>query len=42
MSVPLRYMHTPNEMLSLGDIEAAIELLTEFVLNLKPGTDFTP
>ncbi len=42
MSVPLRYMHTQTEMLSLGDLEAAIELLTRFVLDLEPGTDFTP
>ena len=42
VSVPLRYMHTQNEMLSLGDVEAAIELLVAFVLRLQPGTDFTP
>ena len=42
VSVPLRYLHTQNEMLSLGDVEAAIELLTAFVLKLRPGTDFTP
>jgi putative aminopeptidase FrvX len=42
VSVPLRYMHTQNEMLSLGDVEAAIELLTAFVLRLQPGTDFIP
>ena len=42
VSVPLRYMHTQNEMLSLGDLEAAIELLTAFVMRLEPGTDFTP
>ncbi len=42
VSVPLRYMHTQNEMLSLGDVEAAVELLAAFVLRLEPGTDFTP
>jgi putative aminopeptidase FrvX len=35
-------MHTQNEMLSLRDLEAAIELITSFVMRLKPGTDFTP
>lgn len=42
VSVPLRYMHTPNETLALADVEAAIALLTEYVIALEPGTDFTP
>jgi endoglucanase len=42
VSVPLRYMHTPAEVLALKDIEDAAKLLTRFVLDLKPGTDFTP
>jgi len=42
VSVPLRYMHTQTEMLSLGDVEATIELLTAFVLKLQTGVDFTP
>lgn len=42
VSIPLRYMHTPTEVLSLKDLEAAVKLLTRFVLDLAPGTDFTP
>lgn len=42
ISIPLRYMHTPTEVLALKDLDAAIKLLTRFVLDLKPGTDFTP
>jgi putative aminopeptidase FrvX len=42
ISIPLRYMHTPTEVLALCDLEAAVKLLTRFVLDLKPGTDFTP
>jgi putative aminopeptidase FrvX len=42
VSVPLRYMHTPTEVLALSDMEGAVKLLTRFVLDLKPGTDFTP
>jgi endoglucanase len=42
VSVPLRYMHTPTEVLSLADLETAAKLLAAFVLRLEPGCDFTP
>ncbi len=42
ISIPLRYMHTPTEVLCLTDLEAAVRLLTRLVLDLEPGTDFTP
>jgi endoglucanase len=42
VSVPLRYMHTPTEVLSLGDLDHAAELLAAFVMRLEPGCDFTP
>ncbi len=42
VSIPLRYMHTPTEVLSLKDLDAAVKMLTRFVLDLKPGVDFTP
>ena len=42
ISIPLRYMHTPSEVLSLKDLDSAVALLTRFVLDLAPETDFTP
>ncbi|MRS13217.1 MAG: M42 family peptidase [Actinobacteria bacterium] len=42
VSVALRYMHTPTEVLALSDVENTAKLLAAFVLRLKPGTDFTP
>ncbi len=42
VSVPLRYMHTPSEVLSLKDLENTAKLLAAFVKRLEPGTDFTP
>jgi endoglucanase len=42
VSIPLRYMHTPTEVLALKDLEAAVKLLTRFVLDLEPAVDFTP
>lgn len=42
VSVPLRYMHTPNETLALSDVEATVKLLAEYVIALDPDTDFTP
>jgi len=42
LSVPLRYMHTPNELLSLADLENTAKLLAAFCAKLKKGQDFTP
>ncbi len=42
ISIPLRYMHTPTEVLSLKDLDLTVKLLTRFVLDLGPQTNFTP
>lgn len=42
VSVPNRYMHSPNEMVDLGDLERAAALLAAFARRVTPGTDFTP
>ena len=41
LSVPLRYMHSPNEMASLADVERAARLLAAFARGLPPDVDFT-
>ena len=42
VSVALRYMHTPTEVLSLGDLDHTAALLTEFVLGLDQRASFIP
>ncbi len=42
LSIPLRYMHTPNEVVSLSDLENAARLLAAFIEALDPGMDWTP
>ena len=42
LSVPLRYMHTPNELLSLTDLENPARLLAAFCAIVKKDQDFTP
>jgi putative aminopeptidase FrvX len=40
VSVPLRYMHSPVELVSLADIQVAAELIAEFAKRLEPGMSF--
>jgi endoglucanase len=42
ISVPNRYMHSPNEIVSLADLEAASRLIAAFVRELGPEMDFVP
>ena len=37
LSIPLRYMHTPSEMVDLEDIENTVKLLVSFAKSLKQG-----
>ncbi len=42
LGVPLRYMHTPCELLSLTDVENCAKLMAAYCRRVKPFTDFTP
>jgi endoglucanase len=42
LEVPLRYMHTPTEVVSLSDIEEAARLMAAYCRRVTPETDFTP
>ena len=42
LAIPLRYMHTPVEILSLGDLELAIDLLTAVLSRVEKGVSFVP
>ena len=42
VGVPLRYMHTPCELLSLTDVENCARLMAAYCRKVKPDTDFTP
>lgn len=42
ISIPNRYMHSPNEMIELSDVENAAKLIAAFVGELTPETDFIP
>jgi len=42
VSVPNRYMHSPNEMVALADVERAARLLAAFARKLGPDASFIP
>ena len=41
VSIANRYMHSPNEMVSLDDVDRAADLLAEACRSVTPETDFT-
>jgi endoglucanase len=41
VSVPNRYMHSPNEMVALDDLDRAAQLLAGFARRVTKDTDFT-
>jgi endoglucanase len=41
VSIPLRYMHSPVEMVDLDDVEASVELITAFAARLDEDVDFS-
>ena len=40
LSIPLRYMHTPGEIVDLAVVEQCVQLLVEFTKSLKKGERF--
>ncbi len=42
VSIPSRYMHSPNEMVDLRDLENAARLLAGFARRVTPEMDFVP
>ena len=42
VSVPCRYMHSPNEMVDLEDLDRAAALLAAWTRRLQSGTSFLP
>jgi endoglucanase len=42
VSVPNRYMHSPNELVSVVDLHSTARLIAAFIRRLGPDTDFTP
>ena len=40
LSVPNRYMHSPNEMIDVKDLESAARLIAAFCRDIKTADDF--
>ena len=40
VSIPNRYMHSPNEMITLDDLEKVIQLIAAFIMRLDETTEF--
>ncbi len=41
VSIPIRYMHSPVELVDLADVEATVELIAAFALRLRDGVELS-
>ena len=41
VSIPLRYMHSPIEIVELADLDACVNLLVAFARRLRPGVSYS-
>jgi len=37
VSIPTRYLHSPGEIVDIGDVEACVALLTAFARRIDPS-----
>jgi len=42
ISLPNRYMHSPNQLVDLADLDAAAELIAEYLVSLGEDSNFLP
>lgn len=42
VSIPNRYMHTPNEIISFKDLDGAVKIIAEFIRLIDDNTNFIP
>jgi endoglucanase len=42
VKIPLRYMHTPVEVISLSDLDNVVKLITESLYRIKDKGSFIP
>ncbi|MCL7971586.1 MAG: M20/M25/M40 family metallo-hydrolase [marine benthic group bacterium] len=42
VSIPNRYMHSPNQLVSLRDLDQAAEVIANFLVGLSDGDSFLP
>ena len=42
VSIPLRYMHTPSEIVAVDDLDRTVELLAHAIAAMKPGQKWIP
>lgn len=42
ISIPNRYMHSPNEMIAIADVDHAARLIAAFVRTIESATEFVP
>jgi endoglucanase len=42
VSVPNRYMHSPNQLVSIRDVQQSAELIAAFLSELEADAEFLP